>query len=170
MESESTERTREIYLPSQIDVLFVGESAPRSGSFFYADETNLHKATREAFSKAYATIFYRLHDFLEFFRDRRCYLDDLCQSNVNGLNHHQRRAERRLGVPKLAKRISRYQPKAIVCVMKAITPDVIEAISLSHLSLAAFHSLPFPNWSHRQIYVTELRSTIDCLRCRGLLM
>jgi hypothetical protein len=49
---EETERLRGRYLPKETRVLFVGEAPPSRGTFFYAANSNLYFATREAFVAA----------------------------------------------------------------------------------------------------------------------
>jgi hypothetical protein len=81
---EETERLRSRYLPKETRVLFVGESPPSRGTFFYAANRNLYFATREAFFAAIPHLVGR--DFLEEFPRLGCYLDDLCLEPVNDLD------------------------------------------------------------------------------------
>lgn len=58
---EGTELLRRRYLPKETRVLFVGESSPSGGTFFYAANSNLYFATEEAFLRI-TTAYGRLYD------------------------------------------------------------------------------------------------------------
>jgi hypothetical protein len=73
----STERLRRRFRPEKVRILFVGESPPASGRFFYQADSGLYRATRQAFLKAFPDL--RERNFLESFRDLGCYLVDLCE-------------------------------------------------------------------------------------------
>jgi len=169
MQLDEMHELRGRFRPSAIQVLFVGESPPRSGQFFYANDTILHKATKDAFSRSYKRIFTGVDDFITFFENKGCYLDDLCSRQVNGLKQSQRRYEREQGVPGLAQRIELFRPMVVLSLMKGITPYVLRAISQTSLRSINFHSLPFPYWVHRQVYVAELERLIDFYRALGIL-
>jgi hypothetical protein len=63
-------------------VLFVGESPPAGGAFFYRANSKLYDATREAFETATPAL-RREDDVLAAFQRLGCYLDDLCLAPVN---------------------------------------------------------------------------------------
>lgn len=46
----ATQQAREDYLPDAVQVLFIGESPPAGGTFFYRANSGLYRATREAFA------------------------------------------------------------------------------------------------------------------------
>lgn len=81
---QGAELLRRRYLPKEVRVLFVGESPPSGGTFFYAANSNLYFATQEAFVAASSAL--EGKDFLEEFRRMGCHLDDLCLEPVNHLD------------------------------------------------------------------------------------
>ncbi len=64
-------------MPKDIRVLFIGESPPSGGNFFYFGTGNLFNHTKDAFESAFNVVFPTPLDFLDFFRDKGCYLEDL---------------------------------------------------------------------------------------------
>ena len=76
------ERLRRRFQPPVVRVLFVGESPPAGGTFFYSANSILYEATKEAFLRGVPKLV-RGANFLERFRAIGCYLDDLCPEPVN---------------------------------------------------------------------------------------
>jgi hypothetical protein len=68
------EATRLSFRPERITTLFVGESAPASGDFFYYGKSAMTRCLKEAIENALA----KTDDFLEKFKRYGWYLDDLC--------------------------------------------------------------------------------------------
>jgi hypothetical protein len=84
------ERTRRTYTPEELRVLFIGESPPSGGTFFYDANSILYFATREAFLAAAPRLGTRA-SFLDTFQRLGCYLEDLslrpidnCRSRRSG--------------------------------------------------------------------------------------
>ena len=71
--SDSIELIRARYRPPRVMVLFVGESAPASGKFFYGDENSFAGHIRRAIWPDIVDH----HDFLDRFRSCGWFLDDL---------------------------------------------------------------------------------------------
>ncbi|HKN21744.1 MAG TPA: hypothetical protein VJX73_10020, partial [Terracidiphilus sp.] len=102
------ERIRRDFKPDRIAALFVGESAPRSGKFFYCGNTNLYREMRKAFCCG--------SDFLRKFQNDGFYLDDLVLHPINGLKKSEKREQHFQGIDSLASRIRIDPPQAIVVV------------------------------------------------------
>src|SRR5208337_2561471 len=85
-----------------------GESAPRSGKFFYCGNTNLYREMRKAFCCG--------SDFLRKFQNDGFYLDDLVLHPINGLKKSEKREQHFQGIDSLASRIRIDPPQAIVVV------------------------------------------------------
>lgn len=151
----TNERLRQRYRPDDVRVLFVGESPPAGGTFFYRANSKLFDATREAFEAALPRL-RREEDFLSAFQRLGCYLDDLCLEPVNDLDIRdpKRLAERDRGVGPLARRMQALDPLLVCVVMKAIADDVGRASSRSGLDIEQI-ALPFPG-RHRAQYVDGL--------------
>jgi hypothetical protein len=168
------ERIRPQYRPEVVRVLFVGESPPAGGTFFYAANSNLFFATREAFVRVFGEGACGQGDaFLRFFKRLGCYLDDLCPDPVNKLSPAERKRLRQAAVPALAGRIGVARPQAVVAVMIAIKPHVSEALRASAdpgSQLAGpVHALPFPRPEHRARFKRELEELLRQLLKAGIL-
>ena len=162
---------RKQYLPKEVRVLFVGESPPSGGTFFYAANSNLYFATKEAFIAAIPDLQWR--DFLDQFRRMGCYLDDLCLEPVNHLDARDpvRVAARAEGQERLAEHIRVWRPKAIVVVMVAIAGNVARAARDGGQENVPRQVLPFPGRkAHRDRYVAELTTLVAAHRTVGVFL
>lgn len=168
---QRAELIRRRYLPKEVRVLFVGESPPAGGIFFYAANSNLYFATEEAFVAALPALAGK--DFLEEFRRLGCYLDDLCLEPVHRLEAGDplRVAARAEGQERLAEHIRIWRPKAIVVVMVAIAENVARAKREAGLQNVRWHVLPFPGpKAHRDRYVAELTALVTGFEAAGVLL
>lgn len=156
---ESVERSRQAYRPATVRVLFVGESPPANGTFFYFGKSNLAQYTHEAFQRVYDRNM-DPQQFLAAFCERGFYLVDLCQTPVNRLSKRARRAEHRAGVEELAAMLQELRPDRIVVVMKAIEPAVMKAVACAGLLGIPMDVLPFPAQGHQHEYVTGLTALL----------
>ena len=149
-ETAATESARRRYKPDVITVLFIGESPPSGGTFFYFCNSKLYRATERAFRDAVPQL---LEDgFLDSFRRLGCYLDDLCLKPVNQLKKGGRAEklqldeERQAGEEPLAKRIEEVHPRAFVLIGLGIESNVRRAVKRARCYERPFYALPFPNW------------------------
>ena len=157
MSESPVEKLRRSYKPNQVQVLFVGESPPAGGDFFYAGNSRLSRYTQEAFTEAFGVTFKSVGSFLDYFRRAGCYLDDLCLTPVNHLSRSERRGERRRGIVHLAERIADMSPRAVVVVMRGIAPHVEQAVD------AGAHFIVSPHCEEeltRAMIATELVTMI----------
>lgn len=60
------ERLRRGYRPARVRILFVGESPPASGPFFYQADSGLYRAVRQTFLSAFPEL--KSAESLEWFR------------------------------------------------------------------------------------------------------
>jgi hypothetical protein len=170
-----TEALRQQFLPERVSVLFIGESPPAGGTFFYRANSLLYEATRDAFHAAVPDLV-RKGGFLDRFRDLGCYLDDLCLEPVNHLkldNPLARKKRLRLreeGEAPLAARMRQYSAKAIVITVVGIAENVGRAAISAGLDELPRPALPFPGRkAHRDRYVTELGELLLQYRSANLL-
>jgi hypothetical protein len=163
------ERQRRRYRPDDVRVLFIGESPPAGGTFFYWANSKLYDATREAFQSAMPAL-RRQDDFLSAFQRLGCYLDDLCLMPVNGLpmRDPRRLDERTRGVHPLARRMKLLHPSVLCVVMLDIVGDVDSAAARAGLTVER-QALPFPV-RHRGRYVRELTQIVKRWRRQGVLL
>src|SRR5580693_7073198 len=87
--ARARELLRKRYGPARVKILFVGESPPASGRFFYQADSGLYRAVRDVFLNALPA--FRAGDFLESFQAHGCYLVDLCGSPVDRLSLKKRK-------------------------------------------------------------------------------
>ena len=158
------------YRPDTIRVLFIGESPPAGGTFFYQADSNLARYTQEVFSTVFDTVFESGEDFLRVYQNLGCYLDDLCLIPVNKLGRVDRECQRTRSVDSLAIRIRSASPQAIVVVMRAITPHVERAVERANIGRVAVYSVPFPALGHQRRYVTQLVGVLRKLQQADLLL
>jgi hypothetical protein len=168
------EAVRRQFLPKSVSMLFIGESPPAGGTFFYLANSKLYDATKEAFRSALPDVV-RGPIFLERFAELGCYLDDLCLEPVNHLKLDNPPAKakrlrlREQGEAPLATRMCDFAPRHVVAVMKGIEENVGRALHLAELD-AGLDVLPFPGrTAHRDRYVDELVEILRQARSRCLL-
>lgn len=150
------EELRRSFRPRRITTLFVGESAPQSGKFFYSGNSSLFYAMQRAFGGKTT--------FLEDFKRSGFYLDDLAHVPVNKLESRERSLLRWKSVSSLANRLRDYKPQAIVIVMRAIKPMVLEAIRSAGLPYEPYCT-PHPafgNWTRFHTAMTEIIYSLPC--------
>jgi len=143
---EEMEELREEWNPQnigvRIKVLFVGESPPKSGRFFYNRNSVLYCATFCAFSRIFRIA---EPEFLEFFQKSGCYLYDVLKvpgqeiKEVDKSTLNQAKED-------LKNFIKDVKPDVVIVVHRGVYKR-IEGI-LSQLRkegiIKSFYSLPFP--------------------------
>lgn len=155
-------------------MLFVGESPPAGGTFFYRANSKLYFATEHAFALAVPGLVG--DDFLESFQLLGCYLDDLCLRPANHLklNVHAERqarlAERMAGEESLAERMREMNPAALVLVMSGIQENVRRATASAGIAERPTFVLPFPGRpEHAARFDRDLQAALRELRAKQLL-
>ncbi len=129
------ERLRHSFRPDRITTLFVGESAPIGGTFFYDGNSQLYRYMRAAFDGR--------DDFLTEFKAKGFFLDDLVLLPVNHLTPSKRFELHRKWQPSLALRISEYRPLAVVSMMIGIKEVVEGAVAMAGLLNVSHYAVPF---------------------------
>ena len=143
------ERLRRSYRPAHLRILFVGESPPASGRFFYQADSGLYRAIRNTFRAAFPVL--REDDFLHSFQNLGCYLVDLCGKPVDCLNTAGRRQACRDGEPRLARTIKELQPKIVITVVRSISANVRRAQASANWK-GLIVELPYPGrWKEHRI-------------------
>jgi len=149
------ERLRNSYRPDDVEVLFVGESAPQGGSFFYQADSNLFRAVREACARAYGPL-PEGRAFLDWFKDRHFWLSDLAPEPVNRLRGRPRKDAVNRGIIPLARLIRELAPDYVIAIKESIAPIVAAAADLARTPQARVVVLPFPLYQWRQRFIEEL--------------
>jgi hypothetical protein len=141
------EQLRESYKPDSIRVLYIAESPPSGGTFFYAMNSNLFRCIKSAFIKVFGEKISDNTSFLKFFVINNFYLEDLCVEPVNDKSDAERIVLRQQGIEPLSQRIKSYSPTAIIILMKGIESEVKDAINKSNLNTKNIFVTTFPSFS-----------------------
>jgi hypothetical protein len=157
--ASTKERLRRRYRPDRVRILFIGESPPASGRFFYQGDSGLYRAVRDAFMAAFPK--WKPSNFLEAFRALNCYLIDLCGKPVDKLNAKSRQQICRAGEPRLAKTIRHMNPEIIVVVVRSIAPNISRATKSAKWSGLRVE-VPYPGrWiNHRRKFQRVLKQLL----------
>jgi hypothetical protein len=158
MSNEAIENTRASFRPSKIATLFIGESAPAAGVFFYYGNSGMTRYMRRAIEEVCGPT----PDFLAYFKAQGWYLDDLVLSPVNKLSRSERIAACRDAQDGLADRVKEYKPLAIVTLLMSIRDIVIGAATKAGCS-APIYALPFPGMGHQGRFHAEMIGLISSL-------
>jgi hypothetical protein len=150
---------REQFKPTKVRTLFVGESSPASGTHFYRANSNLFRATREAFALAFGDSVPDGPAFLHDFRDRGCWLVDLADRPVNRLPGRPRKDAVDAGAEPLTALIAATRPERIVVVKASIADAVRRAAAAARFEGGSVE-LPFPVRQWRQEYVRRLAKAL----------
>ena len=154
-----TERNRKRYLPKRVRLLLGGESRPASGKFFYCGDP-MTTYTRRAFEHAYGLRpFADNSEFLAFFKEHGCYLEDISVTPVDAMSRADRKARLKACEVDLSRRIRKLNPKVIVAVLRRIEPFVRRAVAIARIN-PVIEVLPFAGLGHQNKYVTELPETV----------
>ena len=148
------ENVRKSYRPRRITTLFVGESAPHGGTFFYNRNSGLFREIQKAFNGKEL--------FLEDFRRNGFYLDDLVLEPVNHLERRDRISLCRESVSSLSKRLSSYKPQAVVILLCRIKPMVMGAMVEAGLSYQP-HCTPYPGFGNQRRFHQAMAEIIPNL-------
>jgi hypothetical protein len=134
------EHVRSSFRPDRITTLFVGESAPYGGTFFYNQDSGLFREVRKAFKGSAL--------FLDDFKRNGFYLDDLVLEPVNQLEPKSRISRCNQSVSSLAKRLRNYKPEGVVILLMSIKPMVLRAMREAGL-LYEPYCTPYPGFGNQ---------------------
>jgi hypothetical protein len=149
------------YRPSVCRILFVGESSPAGGTHFYRADSNLYRATYQAFGRGLSVA--RVPegtDFLEWFRDLGCWLVDLADRPIDDLAETERSAAVAAGIPRLALLLRQVRPERVVVVVRRVASAVRAAAAEAGFDEHAIDVLPFPVRQWRPAYVEQLAGIV----------
>jgi hypothetical protein len=152
------EKTRASYRPDRITTLFVGESAPHGGTFFYNQDSGLYREIRNAFRGD--------ENFLEDFKQSGFYLDDLVLEPVNHLDNQRRRSLCRESIASLVERLKDYKPQAILILLYSIKPMVLQAMGEAGILFEPF-STPYPGFGNQPRFRKAMAQIIPHLPTNG---
>jgi hypothetical protein len=141
-----------------VRLLFIGESAPASGRFFYQGDSGLYRAMRDAFRVVDPAI--DDENFFAVFQASGCYLVDLCRKPVDGLDTIRRRAACRAGEGSLSKMIIELQPAMIATLLRSIEGNVARSLLRTGWRGPIVH-LPYPGrWARNKGVFVEVLAPV----------
>jgi hypothetical protein len=158
-EDRKKERLRRSYRPADVRILFVGESPPVSGRFFYQTDSGLYRAIRNTFRAAFPAL--PEEDFLNSFRYLGCYLVDLCDTPVDRLGSDNRKQACRDGEARLTKTLRELNPRIVITVVRSISANVRRAQESANWK-GLYVELPYPGrWKeHRTVFEKALKPVL----------
>ena len=154
-----TEKVRLSFKPEKIKLLFIAESPPASGDFFYV-RSRMTVYTARAFGSVFEESFISTSDFLNFFQDKGCYLEDLTSTAVNKMASSDREKYLKKGILQLSDKLRLYNPEAIVIMLKKIERHVKSAVAIAGLTCPVY-ALPFPGNGHQNKFIRGLKNVLD---------
>jgi len=164
-------QTRFQYRPDIIKFLFVCESVPNNGTFFYHKDSILFNHSLEAFKKVFPKI--NPANFLSNFKAMGFYLDDLCSEPVNqyksGKDVKKRKTLRILYEEDLAKRIELFKPELIFVTPKDIMPNVVRILEKLKMKIEIVE-LPFPVYNYGDAFIKILNDKLVELKTKHKLL
>ena len=152
------EETRARFRPPRIHTLFIGESAPISGAFFYFGNSGLTHYMQQVVEETLGIS----DDFLETFKSYGWFLDDLILQPVNHLSMAERRRAWLTAEPSLTKRMREYQPRAIVALLRGMR-HIVQAAADASGSSAEHYVVPFPGMGHQGRFRVDMKTIIPKL-------
>lgn len=158
------EDLREEYKPDKIEVLFVGESRPQGGTFFYLANSALYGETKKAFDEYLAQDIFSLTNF----KNWNLWLYDICDEPVNGMNNLQRAEHIHTRMPQLIEFIEDVKPKIIIVCKKTFVENNIRQTSImDHYNDGMnIFFLPFPANGRQVEYREGLIKVLDSIDFR----
>lgn len=153
MTYDDIEPLRASYRPAKIKVLFIGESAPAGGAFFYKQIGQVHGQFRHALAPHIG----ESPCFVEAFKRAGFYLDDLVLKPVNWLSRSERKAIHAANVASLATRLRDYEAPLVVAFMKGIEAPVRASIEASRTT-CKLHVVPFPGYGRQGEFQSAMKS------------
>lgn len=149
------------YRPSPSRILFVGESSPAGGTHFYQADSQLYRATRDAFGLGLSVA--RPPEgaaFLSWFQELGCWLVDLAGRPVDRLAATERASAVSAGIPGLTLILRELRPERVLVVLRRIAPAVRAAAREAGFDEHAIDVLPFPTRQWRSVYVQQLAGIV----------
>jgi len=161
---------RNKYKPGKVNVLFIAESPPSSGGYFYAEKTigkdHLFRETMKALE------FWPIHRpmrkgcdkrrMLNEFRSIGFFLIDACEIPVDRLRSRERRLSTVQGALSLPRRVKSLDPDRILIVEKTVFKPARQVLSDAGFGNRILNTkpLPFPCHGNQRKYRMMLKQLI----------
>ena len=152
---------RNDYKPNKVKILFVGESRPQQGTFFYFGNSNLFSYTKQAFEQAAKKKYMTDAAFLDEFKNLGCWLYDVCDCPVNHCTKTERKKAINDGIDALRNTIQKLNPEFIIVVKKGyFGKRVMQEICNVGYNDSHSFNLPFPSFGHQREYIDQLADVL----------
>ena len=158
MSGNKYEDLRNEYKPAKVKLLFVGDSRPGGGKFFYQGDSVLYKETKKAFDQYYNNEEFTLDRFVEL----NCWFVDICLEPIGHLSSKEKREQIVENMPRLINTIKKESPKAIVVCKKTIVEPEMKKTSImeKYEEDRSIFFLPFPARGHQDLYRAGLAKAL----------
>ena len=152
------EEARLKYKPTYVKALFIGESRPVGGKFFFNENSNLYFATEKAFNQVSSVNFN-----CEMFKKYGCWLYDVCNVPVNNLPLSEKKQLIRKGIPALKKILCELNPEYVIVIKKGDFGNIVypEILKEGFIDGETSCLLPFPLYQYQKQYVSELVDMLE---------
>jgi len=161
---------RNKYKPRRVNILFIAESPPSSGGYFYSGKTigkdHLFRETMKALEFWPSGRPMRKdcdkRSMLREFRSLGFFLIDTCEFPVDKLPPRERRISTIRGAMTLPGRVEALCPDRILIVKKTVFKPAIQALSITGFARRVLNTdpLPFPSHGNQKKYRTMLRRLV----------
>ena len=161
---------RNKYKPRKVNLLFIAESPPSSGGYFYAEKTigkdHLFRETMKALEFWPNDRPMRKgcdkRSMLNQFRSRGFFLIDTCEFPVDKLRPRERRISTIRGALTLPGRVDALSPDRILIVKRTVFKPAIQALSETCFAGRILNTepVPFPSHGNQKKYRTMLRRLV----------
>ena len=159
-------KARDRYKPSHVLVLFIAESPPSSGGYFYFTQTigkdHLFRETMKALRFWPETRPMRKgldkRSLLNRFCSAGFFLIDTCQIPVDKLNTTARRASIANGAADLPRRVGHLDPDKILILKKTVYQPALDSLEAAGWNKRILNSraIPFPSHGNQRQYRREV--------------
>ncbi len=159
---------RDKYRPSRIDVLWIAESPPAGGGYFYFERTSgrnhLFRETMKALGwwplDASMHAGFDKSPYLKRFQKGGHFLIDLSPTPVNKLSRTERDAELRRGVSRISEEIETLQPAKILLIKRNVFDILFPLLQSSKHKLLNREFIPFPSHGWQEKYRKRIRQLV----------
>jgi hypothetical protein len=167
---------RERFKPEKIKILFIAESPPKNDTFFYSAKGGFYSFTKQIFIELFQEEINKSTDFLHYFQNKGCFLEDLCHETKTYKEICEEICENKNGendyIEKLQESLASYKPQVIIITLIEIDNFVRDAINQSNIAInpELIFTLPFPGNGNQNEYMGRLWGILPFLNTKNILI
>lgn len=163
---------RQSFKPTKVKVLFIAESPPpdKRRTFFYLAKSFVYNYTKQAACRVYGESINKDPDFLYFFKDKGCYLEDLSSlpSNIKEIKENKE-----YYIVNLSEKIKKDSPQSIIIIGIEAGKIIKEAVELSgildKIENDLIFEVPFAGNGSQNKYMDGVEAALRKLISEGIL-